>query len=374
MRGRRLRMLAAALLAVVALCCFDVTVAYARDRVDETSVGSLTVRYVDEGVGVAGARIELRRVAEMSGFADFSPCEAFAGYSIDLEPEDAEGWRALAQTLEGYVARDGIAADAEALTAADGTATFPGLAPGLYLVTSGRVEQGGYAYVQEPALVSVPMEDEAGAWDYDALVNLKFEREPVEAPGQTVDVSAVKLWVDDEAQTRPSSVEVQLLRDGTVVGTCELSAENGWACSWEGLDAASDWHVVEAEASEGYTVTVRREGDVFVIENRARDDAGDPEPEEPEPTPEEPEPTPDDPGTPEPDDQEPGEPETPRPGEPESGVPDAIEPGEPAAPEEGGVVPNAGEPATLIVPVAACGLALLVLSWLLRRPSASERP
>lgn len=273
MRDGRLRALAGrfavTLLAVVTVLCLGAGPALARDRVDENQTGSLSVTYADEGVGIAGANVELRRVASIHDFASFSPLDAYADYGLDFEPENSEGWRALAQTIAGYVARDGIEPDASAVTGEDGTVSFAGLELGLYLVTSDEVEHEGVIYTQEPALVSVPMENDADAWVYDATSVLKFEKR--EAPQEeAVSVSAVKLWVGDDEKTRPQSVSVQLLDDGEVIDEQILSSENGWTHTWDGLDAAGSLSVVESEVPEGYTGTVRREGDTFVVENRAK--------------------------------------------------------------------------------------------------------
>ena len=201
-------------------------------------------------------------MASISGFDDFSPVGAYGGYGLDFGPEDARGWRSLAQTLAGYAARDGLAADASVVTDAGGTAVFPDLELGLYLVTSEPAERDGMVCAQEPALVSVPMEDEYGAWSYDAACVLKFEKSPMES----VSLRAVKLWLDDEGRARPQSVEVQLVGNSEVVDTQTLSAE----------DPAVAWSVVEAEVPEGYAETVRRSGDTFVVENRATSPAPDP--------------------------------------------------------------------------------------------------
>lgn len=334
MRDGRLRALAARLtvmlLAVVTVLCLGAGPALARDRVDETQAGSLSVTYADEGVGVAGASVELRRVASVHDFASFSLLDAYADYGLDFEPENSEGWRALAQTIAGYVARDGIEPDASAVTGEDGTVSFANLELGLYLVTSDEVEHEGVIYTQEPALVSVPMENDADAWVYDATSVLKFEKR-VAPQEEAVSVSAVKLWVGDDEKTRPLSVGVQLLDDGEVIDEQILSSENGWTHTWDGLDAAGSWSVVESEVPEGYTGTVRREGDAFVVENRAKRSST----------------------------------EVPGGGSPEPGS---------TIPDTSGTVPSTGEPAVPLAVVAAIGGTMIVASlWGRLRRTGSDR-
>ena len=364
MRGRRFRGLTSVvlgvLLALVAAVFAAPRVARAYGLVDTSREGSLTVVYRDDGVGVSGVEVELRHVASVSQTVRLTLDEDYAVYGVSLDIDDAEGWRAAAQTLAGYVERDELAADGVSVTDEDGRATFSDLEPGLYLVTSAPIVQGGTRYEQEPALVMVPQLQADDTWEYDAVVELKHEDTPLPPPVTHESVSVVKLWLSDDAASRPASVTVQLLRDGVVVDTQVLSSANGWAHTWTDLDLSYAWTVVEAAVPEGYTGTVHREGDTFIIENEG-------EPEEPD----EPD-VPIEPGEP----GDPDEPDEPgQPGEPsEPGEPG--EPGEPDKPDEptGGTVPNTGVARSLAVPLAGAGALLYALGWWLgRRAERDER-
>ena len=359
MRGRRFRGLTSVvlgvLLALAAVVLAAPRVARAYGLVDTSCEGSLTVVYRDGDVGVSGVEVELRHVASVSQTVRLTLDEDYAVYGVSLDIDDADGWRAAAQTLAGYVERDELAADDASVTDADGRATFSGLEPGLYLVTSAPIVQGGTRYEQEPALVMVPQLQADDTWEYDAVVELKHEDTPLPPPVTHESVSVVKLWLSDDAATRPASVTVQLLRDGVVVDTQVLSSANGWAHTWTDLDSSYAWTVVEASVPEGYAGTVHREGDTFIIENEAEPD----DPDEPE-----------DPGDPdEPD--EPDEPEDPG---------DSDEPDEPEEPEEPGgpvdraweAVPNTGMARSLVVPLAGVGVLLYALGWWLGRRAGRD--
>ena len=256
--------------------------------IDMTKPCSLTVVLADGGRGIAGAEFELYRAG---GFTESGGLELggeFARCGVSLEGLDSSGWRAAAQTLAAYARRDNMAPDGRAETGRDGRARFGPLTPGLYLVTGERAVSGGRVYTPEPFLISLPDKDGSGAWDYSVTARCKFEDEPKPPAGDTVDVKVLKVWRGG-AQQRPEEIRVQLLRDGKVCDTVTLSAENGWRHTWEGLDAAHGWQVVEQTVPEGYTVNISREGITFVITNTLKPS------EEPEPTPA---PTPGTPDTP----------------------------------------------------------------------------
>ena len=72
--------------------------------------------------------------------------------------------------------------------------------------------------------------------------------------------------------------------------TVVLSEANDWEYTWDDLDADSQWRVVERDVPDGYTVTVEREGRVFIITNTKPDDTPEPsESPEPSTSPDEPE-------------------------------------------------------------------------------------
>ncbi len=376
MRGPLFRRFAGAvlgvLLAAVAVLALAPRTARAYGLIDTTRKGSLTVVYQDDGVGITGAEVELRHVASVSATVRLELDADYEGYGVSLDIEDSAGWRAAAQTLAGYVERDGLAADAVATTGPDGRATFADLEPGLYLVTSSSVTQGGIRYEQEPALVMVPQLDDDDSWVYDAIVELKHEDTPLPPPVTHTSVSVVKLWLGDDPSERPESITAQLLRDGALYDSQVLSAANGWSYTWTDLDASYTWTVVEASVPEGYTGSVHREGDTFIIENEAvgSDDPDGPDPDNPdEPDPGDPdEPDgPDEPDEPdgpdEPDEPDgPDEPDDPDiPGDPDKpGDPD--EPGDPDRPNEEDV-PNTGMARSLVGPLAAAGVLLYAIGW-----------
>ena len=93
---------------------------------------------------------------------------------------------------------------------------------------------------------------------------------------ETTDISVMKAWNDDDNRDgiRPASVTVNLLAGGKNTGKkLVLSEENGWAASWTDLPVYENhgtaiiYTVEEETVPNGYTATVKAEGNQFVLTN-----------------------------------------------------------------------------------------------------------
>lgn len=80
------------------------------------------------------------------------------------------------------------------------------------------------------------------------------------------DVHVQKVWYG-EGREHPASVDVTLFCNGEVYETVTLNEENNWSYTWEELPAASEWTVDELSVPSGYTKTITREGNSFVVTN-----------------------------------------------------------------------------------------------------------
>ena len=265
---------AALLIAVLlGILCFSAP-ASAQESVDLGRKGSLTVRFGENETFFSGVEFSLYRVAEVSETGSFTLTGDFSQYPVALEDLDSSGWRSLAQTLSAYAARDELAPLRTQETGQDGTATFSGLTPGLYLAIGSQYTHEGIVYTPEALLLSLPGLGEDGSWEYDVESTCKFDQE--ERPGGFVQRKVQKVW-DDEGNTdiRPEQIAVQLLKDGTVVDTVNLSQENNWQYTWDNLAAGATWQVVEAAVPDGYTVTVQQEGTTCVLTNTSKETTPD---------------------------------------------------------------------------------------------------
>ncbi len=90
-----------------------------------------------------------------------------------------------------------------------------------------------------------------------------------------------KLW-DDDGKDRPESVTVNLLKNGKIHDTIELSAENQWIYTWSKLSRLSKWSVEEVNVPEGYTAEYSVTGNTTTITNiQIPSEDKDPEAENP---------------------------------------------------------------------------------------------
>ena len=241
--------------------------AMAAGSIDTGRGCTMSVSYRDGDTPIAGAAFSVYRVAAVSESGALSVDEDFFRFGVDIQGAE----ESLAATLEGYVLQGGLTPVSQGKTDAEGFLTFPAgdetLEPGLYLVLGSRHRQGGAVYDAQPFMVMLPTEDkESGGWLYDVAVNIKFSKK--EEPGAgTVTRKVLKVWKDaGNEKKHPKEIVVHLLRDGETYDTVTLNATNNWRHTWDNLDNASRWMVVE-EVPSGYTVQITREGITFVVTN-----------------------------------------------------------------------------------------------------------
>lgn len=279
--------------ALLVCALFLLLPAHAAEPIDPAQSSSLTIHYHDGEQALGGARFSAYYVATVDEAGVLTATEDFAAFARDLA--DGNARRTLPSALQSHVLREGVLPTASGTTDAQGTLTFSGLLPGLYLVTGRRLYTGGSCYDVTPFLVQLPMEN-GGGWSYDVTVDPKNASQPTPSEGSTVTRRVLKVW-DDEGfeEQRPPEIVVQLVReDGEIFDTVTLNGENGWSYRWESLDAQYRWFITEQTPS-GYRMELTQEGVTFVLTNHYVSD----EPDEPD--------KPDEPGTPD----QPGEPDQP---------------------------------------------------------------
>ena len=226
--------------------------------------GVITIDYTVESTAVAQAGIDLYRVADIAETGGFTPSAPYADYGLDwsADGDDATFWRAFAETLAGYVARDALTPDARATTDADGHAEFEGLTRGLYLVTTASRTIGDRNCTFGAMLASLP----TTVTDHGMRVSLEPKADCTATPDE---LTVRKIWRKDDASRRPDSITVELLADGRIADRVTLDASHGWTYTWNNLEPGREYRVVEADVPEGYGVLIDREGGEVDIVNTA---------------------------------------------------------------------------------------------------------
>lgn len=206
----------------------------------------------------------LYRVADYSETGEFKLEKSFAEYPVNLEGLDHEGWRALANTLQGYVERDKIPTFDKKETNEEGYLRWENIPKGLYLILGNRKVDEEYAYTQTPILITAPNLETNGEWNYQLFVKPKFNKEDIT---KKVDRRIIKIWKDTPGGKIPNKIDVELLKDGKVYDTVELNNKNQWQYEWKNLSEKYEWKVVEREVPKDFTVTSIQESLDFVITN-----------------------------------------------------------------------------------------------------------
>lgn len=251
---------------------------------------ALRFTYAPEGSAMAGVEFRLYRVGEVDRESmSFRVLEPYREYRV---LESGADWLTRAATLAGYVARDGLTPDRQAVTGAEGEAVLEDLEEGLYLIVGRSELRSGSRYTPVPFLLSLPETVNGRDWSYRLEPQIKYTRTPLGGGGdETVRRRVIVQWVDEgNEEERPEQVTVELLRDGALYDSAVLSAENNWRWDWDGLDAGAQWQLTERLGSEKYTVSITQQGDVFVVTYTytAEEDLDDgrlPLDERPDPTP-----------------------------------------------------------------------------------------
>lgn len=261
------RKIIGAVLAAVLVFSFMGLAASAATRVDTGVPVSLSLRYGYDGQSFSGLRIRIYRVADISEYVKFSLTGAFAALPVEVNNvKTQEEWKQVASTLSAFVVSEGIAPDAEGVTGEDGSVSFAALTQGLYLVEGVRAErENGYCQF-DSFMISLPDLDDNDEWVYDVIAKPKSVYQEILPEEITYTVS--KLWKDEgHEHLRPQNVSIDLYRDGVLVETVVLSADNNWTYSWTAVDDGAVWQAVEADVPDGYTVTLEQKGNFFYVTN-----------------------------------------------------------------------------------------------------------
>lgn len=149
--------------------------AQAAVAVDVDAPASLELSLASGGEAASDVAFSIYRVADVAFTGELTPVAPFAGYGVSFEDDTAEGWAAMAQSLNELVSADGIAPNAKAVTDARGVASFSGLPVGLYLVTGETFRTDGASVVPAPFMICLPDLSDGDEWLYDVQAGVKSQ-------------------------------------------------------------------------------------------------------------------------------------------------------------------------------------------------------
>lgn len=254
----------AALLCLL-LCLLLPVSALGAGFVDTQRDCELTIHFRHDGEALADTEFRVYRVAKFEKSGALTLTDEFAALSVDFVELDQSGWRALAQTLSGYVVSEEIAPSQSCKTDENGSAVFSGLKPGIYLTVGDSALTKTQYFIPMPTMIAIPATNESDKWVYEREINMKFEF----GDRDLTDITAVKIWQDKGWRPlRPEYITVHLYGNGEKMDEVRLSKYNNWRHTWEDLDGGVAWNVVEKPVPDEYKVQIEHVGDVFTVINQ----------------------------------------------------------------------------------------------------------
>ncbi|GEM_PF-2251866 len=137
--------------------------------------------------------------------------------------------------------------------------TAEGLPAGIgYTVTES--DNAGYTVTKTGDAGNIPA-------DQTAEAHFNNHKDRGSPDGDTVDVTVKKVWKLDDSGKAAELVTVALLQDGKLYATAELTGDNGWQHTWNGLDSRYNWIVEELNIPNGFTASTEKQGMTFTIIN-----------------------------------------------------------------------------------------------------------
>lgn len=217
------------------------------------STGSITFTYQQENV-----KFRIYKVGEVNADGESVLVGEFAKYSVDLTDTNA------AQTLENLLGTDAsLVYLEEKATDTNKQVKFENLEidNDIYLICGDSLKVGYDKYISVPVLVTLPTENEGYLYT-DIEVKDKCEIKDVSPK----DISVIITWKDQGLENqRPPEIIIQLKKDDVVVEEVVLNEDNNWTHEWKDLDGEYEWTVVEKEIPPEYGISIRKEGDTYII-------------------------------------------------------------------------------------------------------------
>lgn len=213
---------------------------------------------------------KLADYAEEGHFVPTAPFDAYADtvpLLSGIEGLTTEEVRLLSTTMESIVLRDAVAPTLTARTDADGRLSLTPMEQGAYLVLGEPTTDGVYRYTPSPIVVTIPARDPAGVGHtYVVVEHNKVLKE--ELDDDTTHREVIKIWEDDGNESRrPAAITVQLLQDGAVYDTVQLTEQNNWFYRWTDLPANHTYTATEVAVPKPYTLSVERDRTAIYITN-----------------------------------------------------------------------------------------------------------
>ena len=241
----------------------------AKEMISPETSCTLTVFYHCEGTTFTDLPVKMYKVADVSADFQYTLTTAFQSSGLVLNNvQSTAEWNIIRSTLEAHIIANDITANNTTSTDQSGLVCFDGLKPGLYLVVPDHESEVKLHCLFDPALVALPGLGTDGLWLYQISVTSKGTILPPADADDEISYQILKLWKGDRNHSkRPTTIEVEIFRNGKSDQTVTLSEENHWSYSWTAKDDGAEWMVVERNVPSDYTATLDKRDMTFVLTN-----------------------------------------------------------------------------------------------------------
>ena len=251
MRRKIISLCVAALL--ILTCSFTV---FAQDfDPEKTGFVSVTLTEQYDEEPIVGAELSLYYIATVVMDADgkliYDYTKDFKQFNTAID--DAS----LATKLDAFVSQHNVPS-IKITTNAEGTALCDEIPLGLYFVKQTGVVEGFAPCTS--FVVTVPGMN-ADGYVYEVNASPKTE------VARLASITIKKVWNTDASTEAAERVTVQLLRNGNVVKTATLNAQNNWQVTFTDMPESDAYSIKEIDVPKGFTATYSKTGYVFTVTN-----------------------------------------------------------------------------------------------------------
>lgn len=142
-------------------------------------------------------------------------------------------------------------------TTDNGKVTFNNLNQGLYLVTQTKSTEG-YSDI-DSFLVAIPkVEDNKWIYNINALPKVDIYK--------VIDLVVEKKW-NTISKNIPKYVNIELYKGEELIDTIELSEENNWTYTFEGIEKSDKYTIKEINIPKGFTPSYKVNEYIFTVTN-----------------------------------------------------------------------------------------------------------
>ena len=224
---------------------------------DKSKTGSVSVTLIEQKQNepIVGAELSVYYVATVainsSGNLNYAFTDAFEDSEINIDDPS------IATKLDAFVLEHNVSS-VKVTTNENGTATCQNLPLGLYFVKQTGAVQGFAPCTS--FVVTVPGKNSDG-FVYEVNASPKTE------VARLTSITIKKVWNTDASTQATDSVKVQLLRNGHVVKTATLNAQNNWQITYNNMPESDAYSIKEVDVPKGFTATYKQNDYVFTVTN-----------------------------------------------------------------------------------------------------------